>query len=68
LEDLRDFLKDPLTLVDGADSITVNPTLYTFNEAGALIDQYTIDSALIRTRWATQRRRSEINRPDVVPF
>lgn len=68
LADLNLYLRSDVTQVVGANSATFRPKLVQFNAQGQVVDYWTVDSCLSRSRWATQRRRGEINRPDVMPF
>jgi len=68
LEDLGDFLSLDLTLTDGADNIVLSPVIARFDPPGTFFDAWEVDQYIVRSRWGTQRRRSEINRPDRVPF
>jgi len=52
------------TLINSGRSVTITPVLY-HRELGTT-DPLT--SGLVRNNWATQRRRSFVNRPDVPPF
>jgi len=68
LEDVGDFLTFDLTLTDGAEEIVLEPVIARFSPPGTFFDAWRVDQYIVRSRWGTQRRRSEINRPDRVPF
>jgi len=69
LADLNLYLRTSVNQVGAGGSCTFAPHIVHLNpDTGAFVASYPVDSCLTRSRWATQRRRSEINRPDVVPF
>jgi len=69
LVDLNAYLRTPVTQTGAGGTATFEPRIVQLHEeTGDLVDSWLVDSCLTRSRWATQRRRSEINRPDVQPF
>lgn len=62
-QNLAAVLAQSWTLVAGTDSTTFQPIVWNRKLA-----QYTIiTSSIVRTKWATQRRRGDFGRPNVSP-
>jgi len=60
---LANQILNPMTLISGASSVTINPCLAKKSNGWLPLQ---LDGYVQRQNWATQRRRSQINRGDSV--